>query len=37
MVPDRISSLYEALLKHPAARLAVGDWAVIDQDGKLTG
>ena len=37
MVPDRISSLYEALLQYPSAKLAVGDWAVIDQESKLTG
>jgi glycosyltransferase involved in cell wall biosynthesis len=37
MAPDRISVLYEALMKYPSARLAVGDWAVIDQKSKLTG
>lgn len=37
MVPDRISSLYEALLQYPSAKLAVGDWAVIDQESRLTG
>jgi len=37
MLPDRLVVLYEALCRHPSAVLAVGDWAVIDNDGNLTG
>lgn len=37
MPPDRIETLYQALQVFPQAIFAVGDWAVIDQDGKPTG
>lgn len=37
MAPERICVLYDALKKYPSARFAAGDWAVIDQEGKLTG
>jgi glycosyltransferase involved in cell wall biosynthesis len=37
MPPDRITRLHEALLMHPSAVLAVGDWAEIDENGELTG
>ena len=37
MPPDRITILYEALSRYPDAVFAVGDWAEIDKDGKLTG
>ena len=37
MVPNRIRLLYDALIKYPHARLAIGDWAIIDQNGKRTG
>jgi len=37
MPPDRIVRLYEALRLHPTAVLALGDWAVIDEDGGLIG
>jgi glycosyltransferase involved in cell wall biosynthesis len=37
MPKDRISSLYGALDQYPDAVLATGDYALIDQDGALTG
>ncbi len=37
MPPDRITILYEALSQYPDAVFAVGDLAVIDTNGKLTG
>jgi glycosyltransferase involved in cell wall biosynthesis len=37
MPPDRIDTLYKALSRYPDAVFAVGDWAEIDGDGKLTG
>lgn len=37
MPPDRIVILYEALHRHPSAVIAVGDWAIIDDGGNLTG
>lgn len=37
MPPDRIVVLYEALCQHTSAVMAVGDMAVIDVDGNLTG
>lgn len=37
MPPDRITALYEALSRYPDAVFAVGDWAEIDTNGKLTG
>ncbi len=37
MPPDRIPCLYEALQQHPRAVFAVGEWAHIDGEGKLTG
>jgi len=37
MPPDRIILLYEALLRNPSAVFAIGDWAVIDGHGNLTG
>jgi glycosyltransferase involved in cell wall biosynthesis len=37
MPPDRISQLYEGICRYPSAVLALGDWAVIDADGILTG
>jgi glycosyltransferase involved in cell wall biosynthesis len=37
MPQDRITRLYDALCKFPQALLAVGEWAVIDMSGKLTG
>jgi glycosyltransferase involved in cell wall biosynthesis len=37
MPPDRIVCLYNALIQYPNAVLALGDWAFIDAEGKLTG
>jgi glycosyltransferase involved in cell wall biosynthesis len=37
MPPDRITSLYHALFEYPEAVFAVGDWEIIDADGRLTG
>jgi glycosyltransferase involved in cell wall biosynthesis len=37
MPPDRIILLYEALRRNPSAVFAIGDWAVIDGNGNLTG
>ena len=37
MPPDRIIGLYDALCQFPSAVFAMGEWAFIDQDGKLTG
>ncbi len=37
MPPDRINYLYEALCQYPDAKLAVGDWEVIDPEGNLMG
>ena len=37
MPPDRITVLYEALCEFPTAVFSVGDWAVIDSEGKPTG
>lgn len=37
MPSDRINILYDALLKNPSAVMTVGDWAIIDSDGKFTG
>jgi glycosyltransferase involved in cell wall biosynthesis len=37
MPPDRIVNLYDALQRYPFATLALGDWAIIDNNGNLTG
>lgn len=37
MPPDRIVRLHKALCQHPSAVFALGDWALIDADGNLTG
>lgn len=37
MAPERIVRLYNALIEHPSAIFAVGDYALIDPDGNLTG
>jgi len=37
MPSDRIVVLYEALREHPSAALALGDWAVMNGDGNLSG
>ena len=37
MPPDRIKHLMRALLDHPQAVLATGDFALIDKDSNLTG
>lgn len=37
MPPDRITVLMQALHQYPSAVMAVGDFAIIDDNGKLTG
>jgi len=37
MPPDRIVALYDAIRQFPSAVFAVGDWAVIDDEGNFTG
>jgi len=37
MPPDRLVVLYDAMCRHPASVLAVGDWMVIDGEGRQTG
>ncbi|MGI8739295.1 MAG: glycosyltransferase family 2 protein [Gammaproteobacteria bacterium] len=37
MAPQRITSLHDALIAHPSAVFAVGDYALIDPEGNLTG
>lgn len=37
MPPERILKLYAALCEYPSAIFAVGDYAFIDPDGRLTG
>ena len=37
MPPDRLVVLYNAMRSYPASVLAVGDWMVIDGEGRQTG
>ncbi len=37
MPPDRIDDLLDGMRQHPEAVLAVGDWELIDPDGRDTG
>lgn len=37
MPPDRLPLLYDAMCRYPGSVLAVGDWLVIDGEGRPTG